>query len=738
MKILSITHSPNYSLNSNYRQNYVKHSLTGDTFERTTSFKGNPVQNVKPSFEKVMKMVVAAAGALVADFVLNMEKDPKGKEVLESPEKSKNAATFLSNFMISTIENTDYGDSNAVQIAAEKISSGLIQENQNQDSTEQPFEEDNDFHVIGSKNDVPVQDTESADNKPVEKADKPAEAENDKTVEQPKDKYYTLVKDKLSTEYASLNYASRVFSSIEDESTHEKFLHNYLAYMYFTGTDDIIKNSLFDPKDLSFMHDNGELTRYLIAEKIEIPEQNIEDFEKFKSEQNLDEVRENLIEKLLDVAIVTEKHLCEKIKKHSDKKSIIPEKIAAVNRENNFEMPDELKLVLPEKAVQKTVPEKESVKQEELIPEQKATSEEKPVQKEDLKSAQQEEPVVKEEIVITPKDGGIILPRRQGTLSPTENKLRDTAAAITGLSEEATKQLHEIWQLIMTKNLTEDERKVATSKTLSGLKAHYNGIAAELNQALIEKLNDNKQLETIIENYHRKYIRKDFSIQTEAPKSTNDDYEEAKKQLVGKLDTYIVTETLPSECFATNLTNFWKIFKSNMKEKYAGQKINWSFVNPITEGLTEGDVLNELSLGLDEYKHIPLSAAAEIADAINKEPGFKYFTLHAALRLFDRFVKFRGKDVSIGDQIKNIYTVLNNAVNKALNDGINYTEHFSINRTTGKKFMLANVILDLSEADNATKKTLGNTNLIIGMGDMRTEERNKHTAIITTFIRKGM
>lgn len=83
------------------------------------------------------------------------------------------------------------------------------------------------------------------------------------------------------------------------------------------------------------------------------------------------------------------------------------------------------------------------------------------------------------------------------------------------------------------------------------------------------------------------------------------------------------------------------------------------------------DILAELSAPNDSpYKNINKNNAVEIADAINSDPRFcEMFTLHAAMRLIDRFADFNS-DVPVESQCHMILDKLTDVLQKSFKEGI--------------------------------------------------------------------
>lgn len=106
-------------------------------------------------------------------------------------------------------------------------------------------------------------------------------------------------------------------------------------------------------------------------------------------------------------------------------------------------------------------------------------------------------------------------------------------------------------------------------------------------------------------------------------------------------------------------------------EKAVSQKSKRRFMyrQPLSVKVWGKDVLHEVEKP-KSYKHINKSNASEVADALNSDPRFhEMFTLHAALRLVDRFVDFNS-DEPVDEQCHFILDKLSEVLRKSLKDGV--------------------------------------------------------------------
>ena len=134
-----------------------------------------------------------------------------------------------------------------------------------------------------------------------------------------------------------------------------------------------------------------------------------------------------------------------------------------------------------------------------------------------------------------------------------------------------------------------------------------------------------------------------------------------------------ITETYKFSIPGTADENVMKDMKRMLDsfEKAVSQKSKRRFMyrQPLSVKVWEKDVLHEVEKP-KSYKHINKSNASEVADALNSDPRFhEMFTLHAALRLVDRFVDFNS-DEPVDEQCHFILDKLSEVLRKSLKDGV--------------------------------------------------------------------
>lgn len=110
----------------------------------------------------------------------------------------------------------------------------------------------------------------------------------------------------------------------------------------------------------------------------------------------------------------------------------------------------------------------------------------------------------------------------------------------------------------------------------------------------------------------------------------------------------------------------------NFERQVKKENINSKFKNNQSLGYVfNEDILSELTAPKDTpYRNINKNNAEEIADAINSDPRFhEMFTLHAAMRLIDRFADFNS-DIPIENQCHHILDKLTYILQKSFKEGI--------------------------------------------------------------------
>lgn len=353
----------------------------------------------------------------------------------------------------------------------------------------------------------------------------------------------------------------------------------------------------------------------------------------------------------------------------------------------------------------------------------------------------------------------IVFPRKRGRLSKETQELKATVESLK-LSKECASKLSEICHIIINS------------------KSEHLGISDDIVKSfndtlLAESQNGQKALEEFITNY-RTGIEKEQEAKTEQTTDTEveqtaqkssikivdkidlDKIQTKKKPRIPKLDpnkdftdteinaiddsNEILNFKIPGTLdpnVKNNLTRLLLRYENFLTEKN-GDKQKWMHARPININNVENDIKKEIALrnqGDSAYKNITEADAETIAQLIYDEPRFRdYFTLHAALRLIDRFINF--DDVTpLKEQASNAITTLLTAIQKGLSNGVeieNYVDHhYNANG--------ARVIINTNPKYNKEAYELsGSYDLILGLCENQPTQgyyntRNKTPLICTIF-----
>lgn len=355
----------------------------------------------------------------------------------------------------------------------------------------------------------------------------------------------------------------------------------------------------------------------------------------------------------------------------------------------------------------------------------------------------------------------IVFPRKRGRLSKEIHELKTTVEGLK-LSKENASILNEICHLII--NSKSEHLDISDDMVKS-----FN------DTLLTESKKGQKALEEFITNYH-KGIKKEQETKAEQttgsetkqaePKSNikiidkidldkiqpkkraripvldpNDDFKNTEINAIddsNEILNFKIPGTLDSNV-KNNLTRLLLRYESFLTEKN-GDKQKWMHARPINININnvENDICKEISLrnqGDSAYKNITEADAESIAQLIDQEPRFReFFTLHAALRLIDRFVNF--DDVTpLREQASDAITTLLTAIQKGLSNGVeieNYVDHhYNANG--------ARVIINTNPKTNPEAyKLSGSYELILGLCENQPTHgyyntRNKTPLICTIF-----
>ena len=147
--------------------------------------------------------------------------------------------------------------------------------------------------------------------------------------------------------------------------------------------------------------------------------------------------------------------------------------------------------------------------------------------------------------------------------------------------------------------------------------------------------------------------------------------------------------------------------------------------------LLPNDTLTELSKS--PYKNINKKNIAEITDSINADSRFhQMFTLHAAMRLIDRFVDFNS-DVTIEDQCHNILDNMVHVLQKSFKSGLEVRKYVDENGFIGLRLLISE-----DSYDNEARKVFGSYPFKLGICEYQPDsnffdKRIKQPLICTIF-----
>ena len=349
--------------------------------------------------------------------------------------------------------------------------------------------------------------------------------------------------------------------------------------------------------------------------------------------------------------------------------------------------------------------------------------------------------------------------------------MKNIAAQLPKISEESESHLKEIWNLIITKGLTSDERKNIDSKALDKLKEKYNKLASSVTKDLSENLDDGKKAEEIIEiqynlifsqNIEEKVIEKNEEqiYKTEVPQLKGvtqkgqipldvlEKMDKNKKKRFRTIDPDVDFEMATSVSFdegihdamsfnipgtldanvRNNLLRLLKRFKKEYANKFNNSKIRWKKKDPATH-LTRSIVINEIADASKNYMNINTTKAEFIANAINNIPEMKMFTIHGALRFVDRYVEFMEFDgtprYDYENQIKNLLAHFNYILQKSMKEGL------IIFPNKERGFVSPNVLIDLTRSKSKSASLFGSYYITLDIVQDRSDE---NSVLINTII----
>ncbi len=154
------------------------------------------------------------------------------------------------------------------------------------------------------------------------------------------------------------------------------------------------------------------------------------------------------------------------------------------------------------------------------------------------------------------------------------------------------------------------------------------------------------------------------------------------------------------------------------------------------------DIMQEVRAQLkrdpdNAYKHINEFYADDVAEAINSEPILNdMFSIHAAMRIIDRFVDFNS-DRSIQDQCHDIIISMTNVLQKSFKEGLEVRRYKDTDGYIG-----ARVIVPPSAYDDQARKIFGVQPFAIGLSENQPQlpyyNKKLREPLICTIFEKGI
>lgn len=154
--------------------------------------------------------------------------------------------------------------------------------------------------------------------------------------------------------------------------------------------------------------------------------------------------------------------------------------------------------------------------------------------------------------------------------------------------------------------------------------------------------------------------------------------------------------------------------------------------------ISEAAIINELKHQVDgPFMHINKSNVSEVEKAINSDPRFnEMFTLHAAMRLIDRFADF-DSDTPLEDQCSYILDKLTDVLQKSFKEGLEVRRYKDKHSKVGLRLFISEDIYSAEE-----KKIFGSYPFKLGICENQpdTNYYNKHNKkpLICTIFTTGI
>ncbi len=124
-------------------------------------------------------------------------------------------------------------------------------------------------------------------------------------------------------------------------------------------------------------------------------------------------------------------------------------------------------------------------------------------------------------------------------------------------------------------------------------------------------------------------------------------------------------------------------------------RILWAGRRYNAKNITEEDVIRELNSieqskttkkSTRSYKNINSKNAVIVANLINSDRRMEHYTIHAAMRMIDRYIDFYNKEESIYEQLNSMLNSFSNVVKRAFKQGVNIKSHYEIDKKNAKRY----------------------------------------------------
>lgn len=124
-------------------------------------------------------------------------------------------------------------------------------------------------------------------------------------------------------------------------------------------------------------------------------------------------------------------------------------------------------------------------------------------------------------------------------------------------------------------------------------------------------------------------------------------------------------------------------------------RILWAGRRYNAKNITEEDVIRELNSieqskavkkNTRSYKNITRKNAVIVANLINSDSRMEHYTIHAAMRMIDRYIDFYNREESIYEQLNSMLNSFSNVVKRAFKQGVNIKSHYEIDKKDAKRY----------------------------------------------------